>query len=627
MTFSERMDKRLDEQAISLHARAEGAFVAFASGDALGWPQEFPSKFLGDKGKSEAQLAFRRWTRRGGQRFYAYEEPIEEGEYSDDTQLMLAVARCRPLPGKAWWNEFTRVELPFWTLYARGAGGATKRAADSWLRGCAPWKARGVEERHAYFSAGGNGAAMRVLPHAVFYASHAEPDRLLHDVAADSAATHGHPRALVGAAVYAFAAWSLLRTRDTLSFGELVDEVLQGQQLWSEPPSSGEPGGDWLVAADETSGGSYVKVWRQVVGEMQTLVEMVRDGLKAGVLADDIQILRKLGCFGDTKGAGTVSAAAALYECARYAAQPIQTVLASAFVRGADTDTLAAMSGGLVGCLNGREWLPPDWLNVQDSAYLRHVAAGLTRNPDSAGHQTLRSPIGMRELQVLESSLWRGQPVEDLAGLGSTTTVEPSGLKTLVKNAEARRLRIATAAGQTLYITKVARKRERVISEGSKEHLYVGRNDALVFAKRTLANLDHVLEAAREKGAVHPVTQLANSLLGLVIFPYEKVLVERIQEKQLSTLRGWPTWDIKLDERDTSKKTRTLGMLLWHLRNAAAHGRLTFSSDSGDRRQVRLIVEDKPSSSTLVNWRAEISAADLETFCRKLAELIDAELG
>ena len=59
---------------------------------------------------------------------------------------------------------------------------------------------------------------------------------------------------------------------------------------------------------------------------------------------------------------GTSSAAAAAYLVARHAAQPGTRHLRPAFEKGADTDTLAAMVGGLMGCLAGSEWLPsPGW--------------------------------------------------------------------------------------------------------------------------------------------------------------------------------------------------------------------------------------------------------------------------
>ncbi len=326
---------------------------------------------------------------------------------------MLAVARCRRLPGTEWWRAFRNFELPLWTLYARGGGGATKRAAASWLRGRAPWKAEKPEDLHAYFDAGGNGAAMRVLPHAVYFACDQEPNRLLHDVALDAVATHGHPRAIVGALVYAYAAWLLLRTQETVKFGDLLEHVVRGKKHWSALPTS-DNGGGWMAAANQTYDGSAAQVWNKSVAEMSLLLDLVRRGLEQGALANDAEVLERLGCFGPEKGAGTISAAAALYGCARYAAQPTQAVLAMAFARGADTDTLAALSGGLVGSLAGNEWLPAEWTLVQDNIYIRELAHSLATFGSTNTQSESPALMNARDVAEIESSLWNGTNTQRL---------------------------------------------------------------------------------------------------------------------------------------------------------------------------------------------------------------------
>ena len=92
-----------------------------------------------------------------------------------------------------------------------------------------------------YFEAGGNGVAMRVLPHAVLHADAEEPAAMLKDVVVDGAATHGHPRALVGAAAYAYAAWWLLRAQHTVGFGELLTVLLDTSSTWGLPPARPRP--------------------------------------------------------------------------------------------------------------------------------------------------------------------------------------------------------------------------------------------------------------------------------------------------------------------------------------------------------------------------------------------------
>lgn len=149
------------------------------------------------------------------------------------------------------------------------------------------------------------------------------------------------------------------------------------------------------------------------------------------------------------------------------------------------------------------------------------------------------------------------------------------------------------------------------------------RNKAIEFAKRTKVNLEFIEKAKKRGEKVHEVTQLASSLLGLIVFPKEKLFLDHIDETLLEDLakRGWPPWSITLD--DGKKSTETLGTLIWHLRNAISHGYLTFRSDDEHLENVAITVEDRPNKETPVNWRAEISGTDLREFCMRFADLID----
>jgi len=74
------------------------------------------------------------------------------------------------------------------------------------------------------------------------------------------------------------------------------------------------------------------------------------------------------------------------------------------------------------------------------------------------------------------------------------------------------------------------------------------RNDALEFAKATRQNLKFI-EKSKDRGYdVHVVTQLVLSLLGLVVFPKEKLSLLADEVKQMTIPRmaseGWPTWTI-----------------------------------------------------------------------------------
>ena len=439
--------------AVLLPAKAVGAFLALAAGDALGWPQELPRKLRDRKSVASPCVDFRTWTRRSGDRFRPFDEIIRAGEYSDDTQLTLAVARCRANHGAEWREAFQQVELPRWTIYQRGGGGATMRAARAWVGGGAPWlpgKAGGV---HRYFHAGGNGVAMRVLPHALYLAGDDDPTDLLRDVVRDGAATHGHPRALVGATTWAYAAWSLVRLKRTLGFGELLDLLIDERDAWGAFPDAERGGNKWLAAANRVFGESFQHVWERTVAEMRKLLEQARDGVRRGVLANDRAVLADLGSFGKSKGAGTVTAAGAAYLAARYAAQPTQGVLLAAFEQGADTDTLAAMTGGLLGCLAGDEWLPAPWRNVQDADYLRHIADRVARGPAGAEPRPVERPVAPRSILAdLERDGVHELDLGDFTRVRAEPLIKP---RPATKSISVRAWKLRTSAGQTLYVNRV----------------------------------------------------------------------------------------------------------------------------------------------------------------------------
>jgi hypothetical protein len=71
---------------------------------------------------------------------------------------------------------------------------------------------------------------------------------------------------------------------------------------------------------------------------------------------------------------------------------------------------------------------------------------------------------------------------------------------------------------------------------------FASRNDALGFAARTRKNLEYIDNAANTGEDVHVLTQLINSLLGLVVFLHERKLSSRFEKMLLADLdgEGWP---------------------------------------------------------------------------------------
>ena len=150
------------------------------------------------------------------------------------------------------------------------------------------------------------------------------------------------------------------------------------------------------------------------------------------------------------------------------------------------------------------------------------------------------------------------------------------------------------------------------------------RNEPMGIEGRTLKNLEFikgVFDQSPADGRVHVVTQVVNSLLGLVILPHEKGYVLHNDKNMLEKLYAddWPRWNITLPKPGEPEQ---LGKLTWHLRNAAAHGLYTFSSDSPELSEVTITVEDRPKRNAQINWRAEIRADELYKFCQCLCEYI-----
>ncbi len=445
-----------DNITIKLKAsKAVGAMLAAACGDALGWPNERVGKSKVQKQPQGRLHDFRSWTRRSGGRFFPHEETIEAGEYSDDTQLILCLCRSL-LKGEVWWDYFTQVELPFWSAYERGGGGATKRAIDSWLDGIAPWSPnRKPQDVKRYFDAGGNGVAMRVLPHVLRLGEKEYPE-IAANIFLDGVTTHGHPRALLGALAYGFALWAAFRKDSKLAYGELVEDLIKNAEVWSTFPTAPTIQPEWKSQA-EKSLQAYAKLWESAKAEVLEYLEVCRTELAKGALSFDDDVLKKLQCFSKISGAGTVAAIAAVYLASRHAADPINGVVKAAFAIGSDTDTIASMTGGLLGCINGSDWLSTVKQGIQDASYIEKCASRL------AGGQ-VDDKASIEPLRRTSLKNW----IDDVvAAPNARETRLPDRRKATVSRSpdqvgssgkfKVEFLKLTTEDGQTIYLNKISK--------------------------------------------------------------------------------------------------------------------------------------------------------------------------
>lgn len=513
--------------------KAQGALLGAAVGDALGWPQEFPKRHVKKTQKKLPSFEFQQWERKAGSQYYPHVEVIQPGEYSDDTQLLLCTARSL-LYSQQWWQHLTKYELPTWIQYERGGGGATLRSTRSWLDGRSPWSNHKL--RQEYFKAGGNGVAMRILPHCLLGIFDSDFTTIAHNIVANGITTHGHPRALIGALAYGFALWVALRESDSLSYGRLIDSLLAEVPTWSQLSNVENLCPDWKVAARDLHNGQYKKQWQITVDEMQQLLEQSQFGINQGALSIDTDILNQLGCFGREKGSGTITAAAAIFLASRYAADPSHGLLEAAFAYGADTDTLASMTGALLGAIAGSEWLDRSAEQVQNSEYFKMIGERLTQkdlltSPSDSAQPIEAVKTSSTELINRLEHLQAGDRAL-LTDNREATLLETYLHPSLSKATRARSWKLSTLDGQTIYVKKVWHDKVEVKEEDkSAEHCDIQETDSTLQSDSQLeltnaqapSTLNLNVDLLPVKASDSSVKLVVNNLEDSRFF-YEKVL-------------------------------------------------------------------------------------------------------
>lgn len=468
-----------------LYDKYLGALMGAAVGDALGWPNEGKPKSVK---KTVSSHKFINWEKKGGGRHWPYSEPIMAGEYSDDTQLIFSVARS--LMREDYWNKyFVRIELPAWADYERGGGGATKRAADKWARNICPWEKEKnlVKDWQAYFSAGGNGVAMRVLPIVLYHIG--DENMIYKKIFINGIGTHGHPRALVGALLYGKALDFLLQKNTTLDYGELIDHLLQTKDKWGVFPDT-SLSESWI---NNASLAMDLKImWQKAVDECVDMLYIIKDKISMGALDFSADTYQALGTIGEFRGSGTISAVSAIYIASKYAVSPEKAIIEAAFLFGADTDTVASMVGGLMGALHGTTWITNGWHEVQDAGYIKTIAKKMYHR-DVEEDQTLLLPENSKTLKKQLKSASPGDsiffPVFKRMNVKSHKDISTS------KNNSIMEYKLSTELGQTVFVKLFSRniidaEKERIIQQDLKQGIYssISQNGEPVYFVKEEAN-------------------------------------------------------------------------------------------------------------------------------------------
>jgi ADP-ribosylglycohydrolase len=354
-----------------------GAMAFSTIGDALGWPTEFgryPSIVLRRFGKNYLS-AFVEWEKVVGGRYWGYRERIKEGNYSDDTQLALSVARCINEYGDFQPDKFAYLELPLWLSYERGGGRSIKTAARSLAQTRRGWISNFYSQGGiSYRSAGANGAAMRTLPIALVNVNNA--DRLYRDAFGNAIITHGHPRAILGSIIYASAVRFLLR-ESKISSGNLCEYL---HDVIDQSSGSLEDSGfvyKWVKEWDRMplNGLKFRDVFEKTKGEAIKYLE----GIRKVIDLADREYYKFTGALDPRfRGSGISTVLVAVYLFSKYLDDPQKAMLTAVNMVGSDTDTIANFVGGLFGAYYGLSVVPHELLDrLQDREYILKTAGNL----------------------------------------------------------------------------------------------------------------------------------------------------------------------------------------------------------------------------------------------------------
>jgi ADP-ribosylglycohydrolase len=423
-----------------LFERIAGALLGGAIADALGWPTEFARR-PEDLAKFNLRYPltdFAACHKRTGGRFLTRIDNIQPGDYSDDTQLALAVARSIGPQGRVDNEYFAKKELRYWLGYARGAGATVTAAAKAAARSRTDWRWNDFRFKRSqhdldYRGAGANGAAMRVAPIAL--ANVLDARQMYVETWKNAVVTHGHPRAVLGAVVFAESVRRLAHGHSltSVAFIESLRTDLRGM----DPPVDDPDVRYWLEHWN-AGGRSFDRSWRECVSEI--------DGMLSRVLEMQDQplpnVYRVLGCFdAATKGSGTASVAAALALFLRSGDAFERLAITGANMLGSDTDTIGAMAASMSGAWLGYVGIPERWAAIMaDYSYLNGVAEYLTLVSLRQARQNEIRPVFERptppQMDLL-AAMGRQDIVErrpywhPLLGIGRVTKVESQevGLK------------------------------------------------------------------------------------------------------------------------------------------------------------------------------------------------------
>ncbi len=353
-----------------LFEKFKSSLLLSAVGDSLGWPLEFRKK------KPNRRIeSFIKWKKLVGGKWWGYEDEIGPGEYSDDTQLTLSVARSIRSNGEFDPSYFAYLELPLWLNYERGGGKSIKSAARNLLKKKTLWFTNFYKTKEVnYFNAGANGAAMRNLPIALVNIDNEE--RFIHDTIKNSLITHGHPRAIIGSLLIGAAQIYLLKNNSTIHLLEYINHILAKSNQKIKYPRDRNIS-NWLAEINKNLSFDFSKKFNEYIREA---VEFINNLPKFLNKENNDYYSFVKATEPSFKGSGISTTCAAIYMFLKYLDYPDEGLINTANFVGTDTDTIASFIGSLIGAYLGasvNQKLKELQDKIQDKKYFLRIAEKL----------------------------------------------------------------------------------------------------------------------------------------------------------------------------------------------------------------------------------------------------------
>jgi len=294
-------------KGISPLPAVRSALFGVAVGDALGVPVEFRSRRFLDSNPVKEMIGYG-----------SHSQP--PGTWSDDSSLTFCLAEA--LTGEFDLNTVGRnfvrwFKEGWWTAHGEvfDVGNSTRNAVSRLASGVRPEIAGGTDGQ-----SNGNGSLMRILP-LLFYIREKPVSERLDITRKVSSITHGHNRSVIACFYYLEFARQILEGRDKFEISRNLREEFPGYVI---------------------EGGT----------EPHDLEPFER------LLREDIALLPVERIFSDGYVIHTLEASVwCLLTTESYSEAVLKAVSL-----GEDTDTTAAVTGGLAGLLYGIEGIPEEWL-------------------------------------------------------------------------------------------------------------------------------------------------------------------------------------------------------------------------------------------------------------------------